>query len=479
MWRCTQVYGYYLYNHPDVEVNLVKDAERTLVLIGEIFDYQAIEKNNIDILSDILAGANSKEELFLQMKQYAGSYVVIYMDEKDGIIVPDARATREVYYCRNANQIVCGSQPNLVAEFSKPKLHITKNDELLDFYKNDLWDSRWVGDETCYEGIKHLLPNHYLDIRLRSVERFWPDRPIPNLPLEDAVATGCQILKGTMSAIVQRYSPIMAITAGTDSRVLLAASKGIRDKIHYFINDIGLGHNHPDVKIPREIFDSIGVPFTVYKVPKDVDDQFRDVFLNNTFLASEHYLPAIYHVFYKKHGGRMCILGVGEIGRRFYGAERRSIDSYRLAYKLGYMKSNYVRKKCEELIAEMEGVAKMFGVGLLSLFYWEQRLGNWGAVRNSESYIAIDKVDPFNSHILNEVFLGVDERHRNGADRPCVLFREMIRSMWPELLKWPINPPSTMKGKLSFALNKLGILQIVKEVRYQLDYIKYQLLEKI
>ena len=38
-------------------------------------------------------------------------------------------------------------------------------------------------------------------------------------------------------------------------------------------------------------------------------------------------------------------------------------------------------------------------------FYWEHMLGNWGTVGNSESDIAIEEINPFNSHLLYEIFL--------------------------------------------------------------------------
>jgi len=88
-------------------------------------------------------------------------------------------------------------------------------------------------------------------------------------------------------------------------------------------------------------------------VPTQADDEFREIFFNNTFLASGRILPAIYNVFFKEHGEKVFILGVGEIGRTFYGDEPRNLNSYYMAYKLGYKNCRYVVKKCEEILAEL------------------------------------------------------------------------------------------------------------------------------
>jgi hypothetical protein len=276
-----------------------------------------------------------------------------------------------------------------------------------------------------------------------------------------------------MKAIVHRHAVMMAVTAGTDSRILLAASKGLQDKIYYFVNDHDLGYGNPDISVPLKIFKKIGIQFHVHDVSSDVDDEFRRVFFHNTFLAAERILPSIYNVFFKKHREKVLILGVSEIGRTFYGKAPRRLNSYRMAYKLEYKECRYVRNQCEKLVAEMQPVAKKFGINAMVLLYWEQRLGNWGATRNSESLIAIEKIDPFNSHLLYETFLGVDERYRNYLESPCVFFREMIRHMWPDLLEWPINPPYVLQDKVIWLLVELGLYELLREIQYQVNYLKH------
>jgi len=474
-WNWLKVGKYYLYYHPDLEVNHVELEKTSILLIGNIYDSLAPEKRNIDILKDIINMAGNLSSFVSWVKQYSGTYVLLYKNKGEYFIFPDARAIREVYYCTINNVVVCGSQPNLIYQFSDPKIQSSNNPELLDFYNNHLWDSRWVGNETYFEGIKHLQPNHYLDINRRAACRYWPNEPIKQLDLDEAVSKSCKFLQGIMRAITHRHSAMMAVTAGTDSRALLAASRGIQDKIYYYINNKGLGHNHPDISTPRKIFESIKVPFYVHDVPKDVDDEFRRIYLSNTFLATEQLLPSIYNVYFKNHSEKTCILGVGEIGRTFYGNQTKNLNSYRMAYKLTYKKSSYVIRQCEQLLAEMMPAARKFHINVLALLYWEQRLGNWGAVKNSESLIGIEKLDPYNSHLLNEIFLGVDEKYRDYRQAPCILFREMIRSMWPELLEWPVNPPCDMRDRFISFLEKVGIFGLLKELKYQMNYVMYNL----
>jgi hypothetical protein len=465
---------YYLYTHPDIEVNRVADQKKSIVLIGNLFDSAEPEKENADIMNDILASANSKEGCIASIKRYAGNYALLYKSDKDAIILQDALGLRQICYCTKDNQIVCGSQPNLVVKFANPEIKPTSDPDLLDFYKNHLKDSRWVGDETYYEGVKHLLPNHYLDINKREARRYWPNEPIKRLDLDEAVSKSCSFLQGVLRAMAHRHSLMMAVTAGTDSRTMLAASKGIQDKIYYYINNHSLGHGHPDISVPKKIFESIRVPFHVHDVPTYVDDEFKRIYLSNTFFKTERLLPTIYNIYFKDHSEKTNITGTGEIGRMRFGKEPKRLNSYLVAYKLAHAEGGrYVIRQCEKILDEMRPVARNFGINMLTLLYWEQMNGNWGTVANSESEIATGVLDPYDSHMLYEAFLGIDEKYTKYNQEPCVFFRDMIRTMWPELLGWPINPPYTLRGKGARFLEEVGILGLLKELKYQVSYFKY------
>jgi hypothetical protein len=478
-WQFLPIAQYYIYVHPDLEVNSFIAANKTLVLIGSIFDSNNPAKGNQDILQCINADVNNHADLFSAIKKYAGRYALFYRDEKNTIILNDALGLREIYFCTKDNQIVCGSQPNLLVKFAKPEIKPSSAIDFLEFYNTHSKDGRWnpnykwIGDETYYDGIKHLLPNHYLNIEKRNVRRYWPNAPIEHLVLEEAVSKCCSFLQDTLKAMAYRHPLMLAVTAGTDSRTLLAASRDIRDKVYYFINDHGLGISYPDIAVPKNIFEKLGLPFHVHTVPKEVDDEFRQIFLSNTFFASDRILSTICNIYFKNHSGKVNIIGIGEIGRTRFGKQPKCLNSYRLIYKMGYREGQYITKKAEQILAELLPVGDAYNINVLTLYYWEHTLGNWVATGNSESDIAIEELNPFSSHSLYETFLGVDDRYTDYSNP--IIFREMIRKMWPELLGWPINPPIKLRDKIMIQLEKIGLRKTLKEIKYQSHYIKYRL----
>lgn len=476
-WQCLQVAHHYIYAHPDLELNHVEDSKNTVVLFGSIFDPEAPEKGNADILKTISDDTNNITDLFLRIKGYAGRYALFYKEDHNAIILHDALALREIYYCTKDNNITCGSQPNLISMFASPEINPRTDFDFLEYYSKHLHESRWnplnkwIGDETYYKDIKHLLPNHYLDINKHEADRYWPNAPIKRLNLDEAVARSCKFLQGSIKAIAHRHHIMMAVTAGTDSRTLLAASRDLKDNIYYFINNQDLGHSHPDLTVPKRIFENIGVPFHIHEVPKDVDNDFRKIFLNNTFFASARMLPTIYNVYFKNFNARVNILGIGEIGRTRYGKEPKKLNSYRLLYKLGHREGPYVIGQSEKILKELLPVGRAYGLNVLTLLYWEHTLGNWGTTGNSESDIAIEELNPYDSHLLYELLLGVDDRYTKYSN--SILFKMIIQYMWPELLEWPINPPYKIRDRILTCFKKIKIFDALKELKYQMNYIKH------
>ena len=467
----------HLYVHPDLNVCLKECPDRQLVLIGYIFDYQGTTKTDEDIIDDIMAKIDSFGSLVKILKRYAGQYAIIYINREVFNIIHDALGLREIYYCQSVNRVICGSQPNLLKEFGIPRITLTQDKNKKKFYEHDMKKVRagrlWVGDETYFENVKHLLPNHYLDIRTLETCRYWPNEKIQNLELNVAVDLACNFLRGILKAACNRHDLMMAVTAGTDTRTLLAASKDIKDKIYYFINKHkSLSDRHPDIYVPKAIFQALGLPFHIHELDREVDEMFRNIFLNNVFMASELRLSVIYNVYFKQHSHRLNILGVGEIGRSFFGRRPKNLNGYFLARALKYKDSLYAIEKCQEWLDRTLPAAEEYGVDIMTLLYWEQHLGNWGVVGNSESDIAIEEFDPFNSHYLYETLLGVNKKFTKYGHN--ILFKEMIRNMWPVLIEFPINPPYRFYDRLRNWLIKYNLFDPIRNLVYKIDWLKFK-----
>jgi hypothetical protein len=471
-WQHREVGDVHLYAHPDLEITVKENPLQLVLLIGYIFDPFHPERTNDEIISDVHTRARGYTDFFNLIKSYTGRYAIIFRDQASFVILHDPYGVREIYYCTQPNSIICGSQPNLINSFSFPTLNISSNKDLLHFYRHDMKPVRlgrlWVGEETVYADLHRLRPNHYLDIKNLSAKRYWPNTKIQKLDLATAVNRSCSYLKGALKAVTSRHKVMMAVTSGYDSRSLLAASKDIQSQVYYFINkEPPLSDNSPDIRIPRSMFAKLGIPFHIHNVSGPVDDRFKEIFLNNTFWANDHLLPTIYNVYYNSHQDKVNLLGLGEIGRVYYGGAPSKLDGYFLARTLKYRASYYAALQCEKWLTEAKRVAQDQDIDIMKLFLWEELIGNWGVVGNSESDIALEEYDPYSSHYIGEILISFDPSQGD-------LFREMIKEMWPELLEFPFNPPNRLSDWIKALLIQSGLFFPLRKQWYLLEKWRYR-----
>jgi len=303
-------------------------------------------------------------------------------------------------------------------------------------------ENAWYGDEAIDDRLRKLLPNHYLEISQRSVKRV-PVKPLcGSVSDEEAISNTVVILKGTYSALIRRYQLMQPITAGWDSRVLLSASRQFKGKIRFYVFSFS-SMKSADVWVPRRLSERLGLDFSVIE-PAPLHERFLSDY------RAEHVTPRIlpktaqiqYH--YDRRYDRNVINVNGnaaEIARCFYGYTTRKVTIDMLLTFSGYgRQSDYVREQLEKWYPQACQYAAESGIPLLDLFYWEQRMGNWGAMFPSEQDIAVEEISPFNNHALLRGLLCVSPKRRRAPG--FSFFRKLVEHLWAETLTEKVNPDS-------------------------------------
>lgn len=100
---------------------------------------------------------------------------------------------------------------------------------------------------------------------------------------------------------------------------------------------------------------------------------------------------------------------------------------------------------------------------LYDLFYWEERMGNWGSQTSMDKDIAQEDINPFNSRNLVMLYLSV---HPKYLELPFFrLYLEVIRHLWPELLVLPVKN-RCLKNTIFHVMKSAGILNFYFRIRY-------------
>ncbi len=467
------VEDFYLSSHPDLDVIKVSGASKDLLLLGYIIDPYNPERNSESILFH-LAKFEHFDEIVAASFNLGGRFVIIVSDISGIKIFNDAMAFREVYYVCKSQVTACGSTPDILMQIFG--LHQDMDPELQQFYKSKAFNSPeriWIGDKTPIEGVKHLLPNHYLDLVPGTCIRFWPIVKMKRISIKPAIELMSDILKGTYKAASLRFTIHQGLTSGWDTRLLLAASHNFCKDIHYFFirgfkgDEIKKGS--VDYHISKEIAQKFDLDHEIIETDniRANEDFVRTYYANNLF-ARPKLLSVFYHAYLNNYENTITISGTGgnEILRLLRIAGRNDCSSFSIAKIWNYESFPFIKNNIELWFRSNYSLKKT-NFKMIDIFFWEQMFANWGSLSGSEQDIVRDELRPFNNRAFISAYILLLDRYRY-PDYPKGHIR-IIKKLWPELLSFDMD---INNYKLKKVLRRLGIeiitVRLLKNIRKNL-----------
>jgi hypothetical protein len=461
----------YLSVHPDLEVVQSTNGEVQLTLLGFAVNPFEPNKNNQQILDDMLVKTVSFDEVIKNSELLGGRWIIIYKYKSSLLLFNDPCANRQVYYHKElGNDVLCGSDPAILNHFVK--LEKDNSPEIVAVLNNPgfkLNEKAWVGSSTIFKGVKHLMPNHFLDVRAKFVTRFWPYKPIEKMDFHNVVDVCSDIMRGSLLAISKRGKLSLAVTAGWDSRVLLAASKDICNDVTYFVSVKGTENkNYHEVVVPQKIFKELDLPFYIQNCNQDIEPDFKKMMETNV-VNSRTYLPKtkfIYKYFLDFEGMINVNGNVSEIARLCIRPIIPTQMTGESLIKLSYYNygGNYFASQFNIWIDEIKDYCQKYNLNIYDMLYWEQRMGNWGAIYPSELDIAIDQFSPFNNRLLLTTMLSIPEKYRKYPNYK--LYYKVIEKLWPETLKQPVGV-QPFKSHI-----KMVVKHLISDALYAIPFLK-------
>jgi len=441
------------------------DDTRNLILLGFLLDPNNPEYSNDQIVSNLLLKSNNFNDITLNTHSLGGKWILIYYSDTEGLnIVNDIVGSRQVYFTKFDNETWAASQPHVLAQLCDKPLSNNPNIEAYVASEQFKFTERaWVGDESRYEDIYHLLPNKYLNCSTAQAIRFWPVNKIKKQTLEQVVPVASNNLQGIIASANNRFKLLLAVSAGWDSRVLLAASKNVINDCYCFIQKFdNMAFSHPDIDIPSKLSKKLKFNFTVREA-KNYDEAFESTLIKSVDIPQSENKRVLYYDFFSEFKDEVNISGVvGELCRSRYG-DKREVSAKKLAAIFGRDDSIYAVQMAQKWLDEIK-ISKLedTGVNIWDLFYWEQFIGNWGVAGQASSDLAIEEFFPFNCRDIIELSYGLDDL--SYEDSP--LFIALINHMWPEALSEPVNPKSKFEECISISKNFLRKIGVFNKIRF-------------
>lgn len=484
-WR-RHVFGPLLvYTHPDLDVTaLSRSGERPgLLLLGYLIDPRVPQASDAELLADMQARFAGVEGVAEDLTELSGRYCLL-IDSTDGLFAfNDPCGLRKVYYTQNDRGTFLASDP-AVFRFG---FSLQRGERYALYAKS--WYRRSDPEHfvpsglSLFEDVHHLVPNHYLKISTPPVQvRYYPVRPLRATTPERVVPEAAGILRGSVQALALRGEYAVPVTAGVDSRLVLAACRDTADRAYFYtLRYRELSHRSADIRIPAAILSRLGHRHNLIECPRTVDEGFRQVYVANSVNA--HFddwgiIASGMHAHYP--AGRVALKGnVSEIARcAFYSNGRHpAISSYRqLVRQLepGWAELPFIMEHVRRWFEEARPAALDAGMRLIDLFYWEHRMGAWQAQSQLEWDVVQEVFTPYNNRRLMETLLTTPVTGRRTPD--YALYRELCEFLWPDVLCEPVNPPSTLKDMAKFGMKKAGVWAYVgrgaRAIQYARSYLR-------
>ena len=375
------------------------------------------------------------EEFFKAVDLLCGRFVVFFDDGTRKRLIADATAMRSVFYLRDFSAVASHARILSLARPSKiPFRH------------------GFPGNGTPFSDVKLLTANTCLDLTNGRVERFWPRNAVASCTPEEAGAKVLAWAATAMRQVAKDHEIRVALTAGLDSRALLAAAlaSGVRFSTYTY----GGGPAALlDASVARDLAAKVRKPHTFVPIYRP-SLQLSEALKTATYAIHHHHAVAGLREWYDSPETIAVSANLLEIGRNFYQKYKGvqppvSAESARTLHlkSMSSVRSeirSYPREAFDQdtephyrdFFETSDFNAARDKLSAFDQFYWEHRMSAWHGVSMLERDFYAQAFIPFNARVIFETLLGVPEEERTDASA----FYSLIGKADARLLQVAINP---------------------------------------
>ncbi len=465
-WETRDIGDWFLASHktlPVIELSRANGRATGWLLGYPITENAEMLTSNL-VLRDDLCIAEQFESWLCSL---SGRFACIYLGAETQRLYLDSCGSLAVVYSTNRQSVA--STTTLVGDMEADGDHELIN--ALGMPESDAW---YPSGLTPMKNVRRLLPNHYLDLEKWTPVRHWP-RPCDlerKTDFESTVQEVVHGLKKNIVAVSKQFPLQMSLTAGRDSRMLLACSRDVLHRIKF----------HTGVWVPSGVDSAIGwqlakglkLNHVTLGVKLATQEELDDWQIRTGHCVSGE-IWRIHPTSRKIDAHRAFLPGcAGEVGRAYYWRDGdEKLPGFTAPEILKRTKLPQFSRILSETELWLDEISGLEWNTILDLTYIEQRLGCWaGPLQYGQDGMHKARLFPFNDRSIFRAILNSPVEPR----RKQLLAEEVLACEWPELLELPFNKLTGAAGIFQSWRNMIYALASdrVREFHNQVYASKFQ-----
>lgn len=467
-WSRARIGPLYVHAHPELGLARVRGpAGVEVVLLGFALDPGHPELDDAALAARV-AASGTLDRIVAAAAELAGRWVLLVYAGGECCALNDPCGLRAVHYTRTDAGPWLASTPALLGTVLPLRPAPFADQFFRSEYRSRTVEHYVPSGVTLFEGVGHLVPNHYLRLGTGEQVRYWPTLPLRKQTLAQAVSRAAPLLRRLVQAGAARFPLALPLTGGWDSRILLAAARPLAGDLHaYTLVYRTLDDASPDVRIPRQMLSALGLEHHRIPCKEAPPPAFLAACRASVDDAHDDWAAIAWglHREYPQH--RVCLKGNGaEIARNVNFSPLRATPTPRAIAEQEFGGLPFALEALERWMGPAREACGRAGMDVLDLAYWEHRMGSWQARSQLELDMAQETFTPFNHRGLLLELLAVPVRDR---DNPHArLWHALLRELWPELARWPVNPLSArarLRGAARRCADAVGVLALRRALR--------------
>lgn len=430
------------------------------ICLGTVLDLQNGSFSPHRITIPQAVGENLEKFLYT----LGGSWIAILKTTSGVQFFVDACGSKPLVYS-NEKQVVASSAA-MILDDQEYEIELRKEANLPHWFERDLY---FPAGMTAHWSVHRLLPNHSLNFSDWKTKRIWPLEPFGPLSKDEALDRIISATRVALRISNRQTDCMIPLTAGNETRGLLALLRGIADESQFFTAT--MPGSFIDQGCASRLVRKFKLKHKFFSVRRRTDKEC--IFwqrnagscvggVNMFNRLSENFDPSV----------EISGLG-GEIGRGFLWLSTDKPDGKVNASDLLKRLKLPDNKQFEiELQKWIENFPQFDLFTLLDCAYIEHRMATWAFPQTVARDIVGPQIYPLITRKIFTAMMSAPPDFRKSGQ----LFKAIVEKEWPELLVLPINRGTRWEKLLTFiyklskpgavamTVRKLGIVGILRRL---------------